>query len=330
MLDLNTKLSAALSEIRFDEAFTNAVADVLGGEADMDQEGNLYLNRKEHAPVLLIAPFFTYPLAVERVFEDGAVGIELYDSPSLFPLPGSDICIHGKKAYKGIIGSVPPHLQKGYSSSSAYHLSDLKCDVGESYDELKDSIYPGARITYLSEPYRLLEGKIAGRSLDLTAPAAALLSCAEKLDKDIFTICFCTNCSAALQEIKPEIAIVLDAMDIEQRMREYRHGEGLGKLYIEVGPMITPAISKMLKTAADSAAVENDWLARNDRTEDPKPITWEVQIALGGIPVGSVHLPYEGGSSGVQIMADNCDEQLAKLLQQFGADPERSKLCWNI
>ena len=42
------------SEIRFDEAFTNAVSDYLGGEPDMDSEGNLYVHRKEHCSVLVI------------------------------------------------------------------------------------------------------------------------------------------------------------------------------------------------------------------------------------------------------------------------------------
>ena len=324
MFDLITKLSDSVSEITLDEAFTNAIADQLSEPVDMDREGNLFINRKEHAPVLLIAPFFTYPLSVERVYEDGAVGLELYDSPSLYPLPGSDILIHGRKVYKGVVGSVPPHLQKGYSSSSPYQLSDLKCDVGREYDELSKNVFPGTRITYAGRPYRLLEGKIAGRNLDLISPAAALLECADKLDKDVFTICFCTNCSAALEEIKPETVIVIDVIDIEQRRRDYLHGEGLGKLYVETGPTVTPRIGKILKAAAASAGVGSDWLARSDRTEDPKPITWEVQIALGGLPVGVIYLPYEGGSSGMQMMAENAAEQLGELLQQLKPIPERS------
>lgn len=331
MLNELTKLAESLCSVTLDEAFTNAIADQLGGQADMDREGNLYINRKEHTPVLVLAPFTTYPLSVERVYEDGAVGIELYEAPSLAALPGSDICIHGKKVYKGVIGSVPPHLQKGYSAKNPYQLSDLKCDVGRSYEELKDQIFPGARITYSCyKPFRLLEGKIAGRNLDLTAPAAALLKCVDRLDKDLFTVCFCTEWHSAMEATKPEVVIVVDMIDIEQRKREYRHGEGLGKFFIETGPTITPGIRDLLKSAADAAGIPNGWLARSDRTEDPRTLTWSIQTARGGTPVCTVYLPYEGGSSGVQIMAENFGEQLSALLQNIKSIPGRCDLCWSI
>ena len=330
MLDTLINLSESISKIKLDEAFTNAIADQLSGQVDMDMEGNLYLNRKDRTPILLIAPFFTYPLSVEKVYEDSAIGIELYDAPSHFPLPGCDICIHGQEVYTGVIGSVPPHLQKGYQSGSPYVLSDLKCDVCASFEELQKTVFPGTRITHRSKPFRLLGGKLVGKDFDLTAPAAALLQCAEELDKDLFTVCFCSNYHAALQQTKPEIVIVLDVIDIEQRRKDYRHGEGLGKLYIETGTTVNYGVRNLLKAAANAAGIANDWLARCDRTEDPHPLTWDVQTALGGTPVGTVYLPYEGGSSGVQVMAENAAEQLAKLLQQIKAVPGRNELCLNI
>lgn len=330
MLDKIIHLSESISEITLDEAFTNAIADQLNGQADMDEDGNLYLNRKDHTPILVIAPFFTYPLSVEKVYPDGAVGIELYDSPSRFPLPGSDIYIHGKKVYQGVIGSVPPHLQKGYSATSPYELSDLKCDVCASYEELQNTVFPGTRITYYSKPFRLLEGKIAGRNLDLIAPAAALLECADGLDKDLFTVCFCSNWCSALEKTNPQIVIVLDVMDIEQHNMDYRHGEGLGKLYVETGTTVNDGVRNLLKASADAAGIANEWLARCDKSEGPHTITWDIQTAKGGTPVGTIYLPYEGGSSGVQVMAESTAESLAKLLQQIKAVPGRDELCWSI
>ena len=330
MFDTIINLSESISKIKFDEAFTNAIADQLSGQVDMDAEGNLYLNRKDHTPILLIAPFITYPFSVEKVYKDGAIGIELYDATSHFPLPGCDIYVHGQKVYAGVVGSVPPHMQKGYQSSSPYLLSELKCDVCESYEALQNTVYPGTRITYRSKPFRLLEGKIAGRNLDLTAPAAALLQCADALDKELFTVCFCNNYYSALQATKPEIVIVLDVIDIEQRKPDYRHGEGLGKLYVETGTTVNDGVRKLLKTAANAAGIPNDWLARCDKVEDPHPLTWNIQTALGGTAVGTVYLPYEGGSSGIQVMAENTAEQLAKLLQQIKAVPGRDELCWSI
>jgi arabinogalactan endo-1,4-beta-galactosidase len=198
MLNTIISLSESISKIKFDEAFTNAIADQLGGNVDMDAEGNVYLNRKEKTPILIIAPFFTYPISVEKVYPDSAIGIELYDAPSHFPLPGSDVLIHGQKVYKGIIGSVPPHLQKGYQSGSAYALSDLKCDVCKDFEELQKTVFPGTRITYNFKPFNMIGGKMVGKNLDLTAPAAALLKCADELDKDLFTVCFCNNYHFAL------------------------------------------------------------------------------------------------------------------------------------
>lgn len=330
MLDLIAKLSEYLSGIRFDEAFTNAVADYLGGEPDMDSEGNLYVNRKEHTPVLVIAPFFTYPLAVDRIYEDSAIGFELHDARSIAPLPGSEVYIHGRKAYRGLIGSVPPHLQKGYSAKSPYELSDLKCDVGERCEALRENVFPGTRITYADMPCQLLEGKIAGKDLELTAPAAALIRCIDKLPEDRFTICFCTDWYAALQQTNPDYVVVVDAIDVEQFKKKYRHGEGLSRIYIESGISVSPKVRDILKTAADAAKIDSDWLARSDKHDETHTITWDIQTAMGGFPVGTIYLPYEGGSSGVQIMAGDAAEQTAKLLSEITAFPKRCELCLSI
>ena len=330
MLDLITKLSERLSEIRFDEAFTNAVSDYLGGETDMDSEGNLYVNRKEHTSVLVIAPFFTYPLAVDRIFEDSAIGFELHDAKSIAPLPGSEIRIHGRKVFRGVIGSVPPHLQKGYSAKSPYELSDLKCDVGENCETLRENVYPGTRITFADVPYGLQGGKVAGKDLDLTAPAAALLRCIEKLPEDRFTICFCTDWYAALQQTTPEFVVVVDAIDVEMFKKEYSHGEGLGRIYIESGISVSPKVRDILKTAADAAKIDSDWLVRSDKHDETHTITWDIQTAMGGFPVGTIYLPYEGGSSGVQIMAGDAAEQTAKLLSEITVFPKRCELCLSI
>lgn len=330
MLDLLAELSEHISGIRFDEAFTNAVSDCLGGELDMDLEGNLYLNRKDHASVLVIAPFFRYPLAVDRIYEDGSIGFELHDAHSVAPLPGSEIWVHGREAYRGVIGSVPPHLQKGYSAKSPYVLSDLKCDVCESYEVLRENVFPGTRITYASRPFRMLEGKIAGKDLDMTAPAASLIRCIDMLARDRFTICFCTSWYAALQQTNPDYVIVVDAIDVEQLKKEYRHGEGLGRIYIETGISVSPKVRDILKAAADDAGVDSGWLVRSDKHDEAHTLTWDIQTAMGGIPAGTLYLPYEGGTSGVQIMAEDAAEQTAKLISGITAFPKRCELCLSI
>lgn len=330
MLDILAKLSEHLSGIRFDEAFTNAVSDYLGGEPDMDSEGNLYVHRKEHCSVLVITPFFTYPLAVDRIYEDGAIGLELHDARSLAFLPGSEVCVHGRRTYSGVIGSVPPHLQKGYCSTTPYELTDLKCDVGESCEVMRDNIFPGTRITFADAPCRLMGGKVLGRNLGLTAPAAALIRCIGKLAEDRFTICFCTNWYAALQRTDPDYVVVVDAIDIEHFKKEYTHGQGLGRIYIESGISVSPGIRDILKTAADAAGIDSGWLVRSDKHDEPHTLSWDIQTSMGGIPVGTIYLPYEGGSSGVQIMAGDAAEQTAKLLSGITAFPKRCELCLSI
>ena len=330
MLDTILKLSELLCGISSDEAYTNAIADYLGGQCEMDAEGNLYLNKQDHAPVLLVVPFYSYPIEVDTVREDGAILLKLHDALSIAPLPGSEVCVHGRKTYTGIIGSVPPHLQKGYQATAPYELNDLHCDVGGTYEELRNTVLPGSRIDYhVCEAFRLAEGKIAGRNLDFAAPAAAVLLCAAELKKE-FTVCFCTNRFEALRQTDPECVIVVDAVDIEQFRREHVHGKGLHTLCIENGICVNPRLREILKSAADRARVENSMLIRSDKSEDPHALNWYIKTMRGGTPVANILLPFEGGSSGVQIMAEDAAELLSRMLKEINEFPKRSELCSNI
>lgn len=89
-------------------------------------------------------------------------------------------CTNGKDI-TGVVGSKPPHLEKGDEASKIAELDDMYIDVGMSKEAAEKVICVGDIITLQSKMTELINGNISCKALDDRAGVAAILETLELL-----------------------------------------------------------------------------------------------------------------------------------------------------
>lgn len=79
----------------------------------------------------------------------------------------------------GVICTVPPHLSN--DDKALPKVEDLAVDIGFSREEAEKRVMPGDRVLCVSQPLRLLNGRLCTQGLDNRAGCAAILRAAQEL-----------------------------------------------------------------------------------------------------------------------------------------------------
>ena len=81
--------------------------------------------------------------------------------------------IYGKETLYGVIGAVPPHLQKAEDYKQAPKIEELLIDTGYDRETLRTLVDIGTPVGFYEKTAFLLGSRICGRSMDNKACCAA-------------------------------------------------------------------------------------------------------------------------------------------------------------
>ncbi|MBQ6180952.1 MAG: M20/M25/M40 family metallo-hydrolase [Ruminococcus sp.] len=179
-------------------------------------------------------------------------------------LPAQPVVIHGSRDIKGVICSVPPHLNKG--DSEVLSFDNAAVDTGMSKVELEKIVSAGDSITFDVKCRDLMGSRITGGALDDRCGVAAILRTLDMLkgQETAFnvTVIFSTQeelgergAKIGAFEIDPDIAI---AVDVSFAYANGENAENCG--YLGKGPMIgiSPSLSREISDSLISAAKSSD------------------------------------------------------------------------
>ncbi len=179
-------------------------------------------------------------------------------------LPAQPVVIHGSRDIKGVICSVPPHLNKG--DSEVLSFDNAAVDTGMSKVELEKIVSAGDSITFDVKCRDLMGSRITGGALDDRCGVAAILRTLDMLkgQETAFnvTVIFSTQeelgergAKIGAFEIDPDIAI---AVDVSFAYANGENEESCG--YLGKGPMvgISPSLSREISDKLISAAKASD------------------------------------------------------------------------
>lgn len=151
------------------------------GEVTVDSMNNVFCTFGEGYHFLLDAHIDEIGFVVTEITDDGFIRFSACGGIDPRPLPATEVSVWGRKELRGVISTLPPHLQTAEDEKKAPKISQLAIDVGMSGDRIKEFVSLGDRITVRRNFTPLLNGLISASCLDDRSGVAAILMCLDKL-----------------------------------------------------------------------------------------------------------------------------------------------------
>lgn len=262
-------------------------------------------------------------MIVTNVDDKGFLTVAKSGGIDLRALPSRRVTVHGKEKVTGVFCSTPPHLSGGETEYS--DISKLKIDslLGEKAKEL---ISVGDYVTFVGEPFELLNGRVAGRAFDDRAAVACLIEVAKRLQgkKLPFNVVFVLSDGEELGlrgtrpatfRVNPNEAIAVDVS----------FGDGIGISPEECGKLsgggmvgISPALDRGVGRKLIKIAKENNISyqaetmgARTGTNADMISVTRE------GVKTCTLSIPLRNMHSDVEILDIKDLESVCDLLCEY-------------
>ena len=284
------------------EPFCDVRSDALGNliaapKGTMDRETEIML--EAHADRI--------GMIVTQVLENGFLRAAPCGGTDPRTLPGSPVCILGKRPVSGVVCCTPPHLQQDGQNNKVPEKSFL-IDVACT-EKLEELVQPGDRIL-LRAPYtKLLNGRASCAAVDDRAGCVAVILCAEALrEHDLpFGVKYVFCCreetggqgaSTAAFSLKPKSCISVDvSFAVQPGVTEEKAALLGGGPMVGIGVPVNRKMSGMLLALAKEhkIPVQREVYGRSSGTDaDEISVSGEgVRCAVVSIPIRNMHTQTE-------------------------------------
>lgn len=153
------------------------------GSVTVDCMNNVFCTFGEGYHFLLDAHLDEIGLIVTEITEDGFIKFDKCGGIDTRSLPAMEVSVWGKDEVKGVISTLPPHLQNADDEKKAPKITDLSIDTGYSKSQLEEVVSLGDKITFKRNFTPLLNGLVSASCLDDRSGVAAILMCIDELKK---------------------------------------------------------------------------------------------------------------------------------------------------
>lgn len=312
------------------------------GEITVGNLNNIYVHRKGtgSTKIMLMAHADEIFLLVIELLDKGflkfkAVGIDAKT------LVSQEVCIHGKKEIRGIIGIKPPHLMKKEDKEKPIDADNLIIDTGYTREQLETIVSVGDYVTMKREFYELLNNNVTSKAIDDRAGIAAMYKCAKdlakiKLKSQVFFVCSAQEevghrgAKTACFDLKPDIGIAIDVTfdsgNFGAKDRENKLGSGP---VICVGPNIHPRLKECIIEVAKQCNIGYQIEVESGNTGTD---AWDIQVAGLGVPTLLISIPIKYMHTTVEIvnMEDikNTGKLIAKFIEKIDKEELEEALCF--
>ncbi len=151
------------------------------GDVTVDNMNNVFCTFGEGYHFLLDAHLDEIGLIVTDITDDGFIKFSNCGGIDARPLPAMEVSVWGREEVKGVISTLPPHLQSASDEKKIPKLSELAIDTGLTKAQLEKLVSLGDRITFKRNFTPLLNGLVSASCLDDRSGVAAILMCLDEL-----------------------------------------------------------------------------------------------------------------------------------------------------
>lgn len=146
------------------------------GKVTVDSMNNVCCTFGEGYHFLLDAHLDEIGFVVTEITEDGFLKISNCGGIDTRPLPAMEVSVWGREEIRGVISTLPPHLQTSDDEKKVPKLSELSVDTGLNKEQLEKIVSCGDRVTFKRNFTPLLNGLISASCLDDRSGVAAILT----------------------------------------------------------------------------------------------------------------------------------------------------------
>lgn len=184
-LDLLKELTTPVGVSGAEENIVDYLKGVLSeyGNVTVDSMNNIYCTFGEGYHFLLDAHLDEIGMIVTSITDDGFIKVGKCGGIDLRMLPAYEVSVLGKKEIKGIISTLPPHLQSSDDAEKAPKIEQISIDTGYSKDELEKLVSLGDRVTFKRNFTKLLNDFVSASCLDDRSGVCAILLALDELKK---------------------------------------------------------------------------------------------------------------------------------------------------
>ena len=183
-VELLKKLTSTVGVSGEEENIVTLLKDILKkyGNVSVDSMNNVYCTfeqAKYH--FLLDAHLDEIGMIVTDITDDGFIKVNRCGGIDRRMLLGYEVSVWGKEELKGIISTLPPHLQSADDEKKVPEFKDISIDVEKSKEKIKKIVSLGDKVTFKRNFTPLLNSQLSASCLDDRAGIASILLCLDRL-----------------------------------------------------------------------------------------------------------------------------------------------------
>ena len=325
------KLTSAAGVVGDEYQVAKIAADLLKKYTDdvvIDDFNNVIGNigeRTEDKPhILLDAHIDQVGFIVTYITEDGFLKVSDCGGIDRRLLLAQQVTVYGSEIIKGIITSMPPHLED--NSKNVPEVNDIYIDIGMSKTEAEKIVFLGCRVIIDSENCELMNNRLMSKSVDDRSGVVAILYALDKIkDKQLnysVSVLFSSQeetgergAKIACYKINPDLAIAVDvsfaltADDSEYKCGRMSKGTMIG---------IAPSLSKQMSDECIKLAQKEKILYQCEIMSGLTGTNADViSITRGGVKTVTLSIPLKYMHTPIEVVDPVDIKATGNLIAQF-------------
>lgn len=185
-IDLLKSLTTAVGVSGAENSVTDLLKGLLSsyGSVTVDNLGNVYCKIGDKGPHILIdAHIDEIGFIVKEITADGFIKVSNIGGIDRRMLLSAEVSVWGDREYRGVISTLPPHLQKKDDERKAPEIDEIAIDVGMTEEQAEECISLGDRVTFKRNFTKLLRNQISSSVLDDRCGVASIILALDDLKK---------------------------------------------------------------------------------------------------------------------------------------------------
>lgn len=325
-LDLIKDLVSLPAVSGSEEKLLNYLKNALSsyGEVSIDSMNNVTCTFGDGYHILLDAHLDEIGMVVTSITDDGFIKVGAVGGIDKRMLLGYEVTVWGKQELRGVISTLPPHLQNSGDEQKVPEMSDISIDLGMKKEDVEKLVSLGDKVTFKRQFTTLLNNQISSNCLDDRTGVASILLALDELKKlpVKVTVLFSTQEEVGTRGAKTG-AFDVDADECIAVDVSFGYSPSCSKeecgivsngAMIGYSPTLDKSISNTLKSVAEKNNIPYQCEIMNGRTGTNADV---ISVTQSGIKCGLISIPLKYMHSPVEVVDINDVESVSKLIVAY-------------